>query len=120
MSFFTSRLWGSLIRPSGLGRRRAHRALSRSRWTVAALEQLETRIVPAGVANVTFAAGTLTITAVDDLTPAGITGGLNNQSVQLNGGGAGIVSVVGNSGTTLTGAVGTFNGVTAEWHCRAF
>ena len=67
MAFFTSRFWGSLIRASGLGRRRACRAESRSRWSVAALEQLETRIVPAGVANVTFAAGTLTITGVDDL-----------------------------------------------------
>ena len=66
----------------------------------------------AGVVNATFAAGTLTITAVDDLTPAGLAGGLNDQSVSLVGGAAGLVTVAGLAGTTVTGGT-SFAGVNA-------
>lgn len=101
-----------MIQECGLGRRRVRRAGNRSRWNVAVIERLERRVVPAGVANVTFAAGTLTITGVDDLTPAGIAGGLNEQSILLAGGAVGVVSVLGQDATTVNGA-GIFTGVTA-------
>ena len=73
--------------------------------------QLESRALLAGTAVVTQSGGTLTITGVDDLTPAGITGGLNNQVITIVGGGAGSVTVAG-VGTTVTGA-GFYSGVTA-------
>ncbi len=73
--------------------------------------QLESRALLAGTAIVTQSGGTLTITGVDDLTPAGITGNLNDQVITIVGGAAGAVTVAG-VGTTVTGA-GFYSGVTA-------
>lgn len=91
------------------GHRSSRRAVL-SRWSEVSC--LEDRALLAGVVNASFSAGTLTITAVDDLTPVGIEGGLNNQNVVLTGGAAGVVTVAGANATTVNGA-GTFSGVTA-------
>lgn len=102
----SQRLWKTVRNLiTGTGARRV-RAKHRS-W----VPQLESRALLAGTAIVTQSGGTLTITGVDDLTPAGITGLLNNQEITITGGGAGTVTVAG-VGTTVTGA-GLYSGVTA-------
>ena len=77
----------------------------------AEIATLEPRALLAGVVNVAFAAGTLTITGVDNLTQAGIVGLLNDQEIQMTGGAPGQVTVAGLGGETVNGG-GTFNGVT--------
>lgn len=102
----SQRLWKTVRNLiTGTGARRV-RAKHRS-W----VPQLESRALLAGTAIVTQSGGTLTITGVDDLTPAGITGNLNDQVITIVGGAAGSVTVAG-VGTTVTGA-GFYSGVTA-------
>lgn len=63
----------------------------------------ESRQLLAGTVNVTFSGGTLTITAVDDLSPAGVLGGLNDQELLLQGGVAGTVQILALDGETING-----------------
>lgn len=95
--------------PARFGGRSARRA-SVTRWSDVSC--LESRALLAGVVNASFSGGTLTLTAVDDLTPIGIQGGLNDQEVLLTGAAAGVVTVAGVNGTIVNGA-GVFTGVTA-------
>lgn len=77
------------------------------------LEPLEDRSVPAGVVNATFAAGVLTITAIDDPTDVAITN-TNHQNITLDGAGANNFTVTANNletGTAITGI--PFSGVTS-------
>jgi hypothetical protein len=77
------------------------------------LRPFEERNVPAGIVNATFAAGVLTITAVDDLTDVNITHS-NDQNITLDGAGANNVSVIANNAETGTAFTGSpFNGVTS-------
>lgn len=105
---FSHRFWTTLHTLASSPRNTARRT---RKSLGAQVPTLESRALLAGVANATFSAGTLTITGVDDLTTAAVTGGTNNQNVTLTGGGAGIVTVAGVA-TTVNGA-GTFTGVTA-------
>lgn len=100
------RLWKSVQKLISGAETRRVRGGHRS-W----VPQLESRALLAGTAIVTQSGGTLTITGVDDLTPAGITGNLNDQVITIVGGAAGAVTVAG-VGTTVTGA-GFYSGVTA-------
>lgn len=112
MPHASRQFWNSFVATLA-GRSRSARNKSTRRFSaVAAVERLEPRALLAGVVNVTFASGTLTITGVDDLTPAGFAGGLNDQSVSLVGSAAGLVTVSGLAGTTVNNG-GTFAGVTA-------
>lgn len=104
---FSQRFWSSLrnlIYSPQITARRTRKGLGVQAVT------LESRALLAGVANATFSGGTLTITGVDDLTAAAVTGSTNNQQITLTGGGAGVVTVAGVA-TTVNGA-GTFTGVT--------
>ena len=77
------------------------------------LEPLEDRSVPAGVVNATFAAGVLTITAVDDPADVNITN-TNHQNITLDGAGTNNLTVTANNletGTAITGS--PFTGVTS-------
>lgn len=65
---------------------------------------LEPRALLNGVVNATFAAGTLTLTGVDDLSQNGVLNGLSDQSIQLIGNGQGLVTVRGLEGTVVNGA----------------
>src|SRR5262245_47932836 len=85
----------------------------RYRCSMPRLERLEDRSVPAGVVNATFAAGVLTITAVDDPTDVNLTN-TNHQNITLDGAAANNFTVIANSGETGTAITGSpFNGVTS-------
>lgn len=77
------------------------------------LRPLEDRTVPAGVVNATFAAGVLTLTALNDPTDVNITR-TNHQNITLDAAGANTITVTANDGETgsaFTG--GPFAGMTA-------
>jgi len=70
------------------------------------LEMLEDRLTPANTVNAVFSAGTLTITAADDLAVIAN----NHNDITLTGNGAGTFKITGN-GTSITGGT-DFTGVT--------
>src|SRR5262245_32720810 len=76
------------------------------------LEPLEGREVPANLVSTAFAAGTLTITGLDDLTTAGVQAGNNDQVVIVNGGAAGVVNLtLGGTSVFAPGSLAGFTGV---------
>src|SRR3954468_9618100 len=78
-----------------------------------ALQPLEDRAVPAGVVTATFAAGVLTLTALNDPTDVNLTNA-NHQNITLDGAGGNTITVIANDGETgsaFTG--GPFGGMTA-------
>ena len=117
LEFLMSRF--SRLQSLFLGQWFSGRAAQRRRGTkalplgaVSEIASLEARRMLAGTTAVTFAAGTLTLTSVDDFTQAGVVAGKNNNVIVLTGTGAGIVTVSG-AGETFSGAgAGLFNGVT--------
>src|SRR3954451_22966111 len=89
---------------------RAHRPAHRLRL---GFQSLEDRTVPAGVVNATFAAGVLTLTAVNDPADVNVTN-TNHQNITLDGAGGNTITVTANSGETGTAFTGgPFAGVTS-------
>ncbi len=80
------------------------------------LQQLEPREIPAGLVTAVQSSGLLAIAGLDDLSPAGVTGGLNDQEILIAGTGAGSFDVSVVNGTQFQGTAATtlsFSGVTA-------
>ncbi len=107
----------SLNLSSFLGQWYQGRSVRRSRTSggaqrvVAEITTLEARRLLAGTTAVTFAAGVLTLTCVDDLTQDGILDGMNDNVIELVGGAVGQVSLVAGD-EVYTGVAGPFAGVT--------
>src|SRR4051812_42566967 len=98
--------FGRFLKTTKLNKRRPlRRALS--------LEPLEGREVPANLVSTAFAAGTLTISGLDDITAAGVLAGNNDQVVTVTGAGSGVFDITLGGGSAFSGGSLThFTGVT--------
>ncbi len=100
-------LWALGGRHAQLKRRNARGSSQLGRLQV---EALEGRNAPAGVVTTSQIGTTLVVTGIDDMTPAGVSGGLNNQAVIITGTGLGSITVAGDLGTTINGQT-NFSGI---------
>ena len=74
---------------------------------------LEHRTLLAGTVNVAFLNGALTLTALDDLTQAGVLGLKNDNVIVLTSSAPGVVTLSGVGETFALAGTGPFNGVTS-------